>query len=192
MPPRCVYIFASNLSQKIKKPEMNRRNTVAAYGVVLACTIFGNLVQAAQPIQVLTIDQLDNAASSPIPHPRAIKHHRAHRDVPADASKAQPRPASARSDESGDPIATFAREASVSGHGVRSHRRKTATFASSVAAGFYRVNSGDTITHIATQFGQQPTDLMNWNSLASNSSLQPGQVLRVGPPVEARFGGAPR
>ncbi|MBN3780001.1 LysM peptidoglycan-binding domain-containing protein [Burkholderia sp. Ac-20345] len=164
---------------------------MATYSVMLACTVFGNSGHAALPIQVLTIEQLDNTASSPVP-PRAIKHHRAHRDVLADASKSPPRLASSRDDEFGDPIASFARETSVSGRGIRSQRRKTEILASGVAAGFYRVNPGDTITRIATQFGRQPTDLMNWNSLTSNSLLQPGRVLRVGPPVEARFGGAAR
>jgi lipoprotein NlpD len=57
-----------------------------------------------------------------------------------------------------------------------------ATSNGGVPAGYYRVNPGDTLGRIANAFGQRPQDIANWNQLAPNASVVPGQVLRVAPP----------
>ncbi|HEY1996356.1 peptidoglycan DD-metalloendopeptidase family protein [Paraburkholderia sp.] len=54
-----------------------------------------------------------------------------------------------------------------------------------VAAGYYRVNQGDTLASIAAAFGQRPQDLARWNGLLPNVNVNAGQVLRVAPPVAA-------
>lgn len=174
---------------------MNRRITVAGYCVALACAVFGTPVQSAQPIQVLTVDQLnqlDKDSASSVPQGTVKHRQRAHRNVSEDASKYAVRPAGSHKVESGDPIAAFAGD--VSGHGRSSYGRrgKADAVSSGVTAGYYRVNFGDTVVHIATAFGQQPKDLMSWNSLSSNSVIQPGQVLRVGPLDEGRARGPVR
>jgi lipoprotein NlpD len=51
-----------------------------------------------------------------------------------------------------------------------------------VAAGYYRVNPGDTLPGIAAAYGQRPQDLARWNGLLPNASVTVGQVLRVSPP----------
>ncbi|MGF6240156.1 lipoprotein NlpD [Paraburkholderia sp. GAS38] len=51
-----------------------------------------------------------------------------------------------------------------------------------VAAGYYRVNPGDTLPGIAAAYGQHPQDLARWNGLLPNASVTVGQVLRVAPP----------
>ncbi|WP_230957947.1 lytic transglycosylase [Burkholderia diffusa] len=165
---------------------MNKRITVAGSGVVLVCTIFGTPAQATQPIQVLTLDQLDNTASSSVAQ-RKIRHHpHAHHNLLADESKSVAKPASSHKGESGDPIAAFAGDAPVNGRTPPVRRGKAGALSSGVMAGFYRINSGDTIARIATAFGQQPKDLMNWNNLTVSAPIQPGQVIRVGPPSEVR------
>lgn len=53
-----------------------------------------------------------------------------------------------------------------------------------VPAGFYRVNPGDTLAGIASAFGRRTQDLATWNGLAPNTAaVNPGQVLRVAPPM---------
>ncbi|MGV2292634.1 peptidoglycan DD-metalloendopeptidase family protein [Trinickia sp. YCB016] len=52
-----------------------------------------------------------------------------------------------------------------------------------VAAGYYRVNAGDTLASIAAAYGQRPQDLASWNRMPVNAPVVPGQVLRVAPPV---------
>lgn len=52
-----------------------------------------------------------------------------------------------------------------------------------VPAGFYRVNAGDTIAGIASAYGRKPQEIAAWNGLAVNSAVNPGQVLRVSPPL---------
>ncbi|MFL9962906.1 peptidoglycan DD-metalloendopeptidase family protein [Paraburkholderia sediminicola] len=52
-----------------------------------------------------------------------------------------------------------------------------------VPAGFYRVNPGDTLGGIASAYGRKPQELAAWNGLAVNSPVNPGQVLRVSPPM---------
>lgn len=54
-----------------------------------------------------------------------------------------------------------------------------------VAAGYYRVNQGDTLASIAAAFGQRPQDLARWTGLLPNVSVNAGQVLRVAPPTAA-------
>ncbi|QCP54052.1 LysM peptidoglycan-binding domain-containing protein [Trinickia violacea] len=65
-----------------------------------------------------------------------------------------------------------------------------------VAAGYYRVNAGDTLASIAAAYGQRPQELASWNRMPVNAPVVPGQVLRVAPPVVASVappaaGGAP-
>lgn len=50
-----------------------------------------------------------------------------------------------------------------------------------VPAGYYRVNSGDTLAGIAMAFGQKMDDLAAWNNLPRTAMLTPGQVIRVAP-----------
>lgn len=52
-----------------------------------------------------------------------------------------------------------------------------------VPAGFYRVNPGDTLSGIATAFGRRPQEIAAWNGLPVNTAINPGQVLRVSPPM---------
>ncbi|HEY8100930.1 MAG TPA: peptidoglycan DD-metalloendopeptidase family protein [Burkholderiaceae bacterium] len=55
--------------------------------------------------------------------------------------------------------------------------------------GFYTVKKGDTLFHIALDFGQNYRDLVAWNNLENANDIKVDQVLRVLPPtVEA--GGA--
>ncbi|PNE79043.1 LysM peptidoglycan-binding domain-containing protein [Burkholderia thailandensis] len=56
---------------------------------------------------------------------------------------------------------------------------------SGVPAGYYRVNSGDTLASIASAFGQRPLDVASWNHMALTDMVMPGQVLRVAPPPSA-------
>ncbi|ALM86947.1 peptidoglycan DD-metalloendopeptidase family protein [Bordetella sp. N] len=51
-----------------------------------------------------------------------------------------------------------------------------------VGPGFYRVQSGDTLTQIARDHGRSVSELMRWNSLSSANRIDKGQVLRVDPP----------
>ncbi|MEZ0603494.1 peptidoglycan DD-metalloendopeptidase family protein [Paraburkholderia sp. IW21] len=52
-----------------------------------------------------------------------------------------------------------------------------------VPAGYYRANPGDTLAGIAAAYGHKPQEIAAWNGLASNSAVNPGQVLRVSPPM---------
>lgn len=51
-----------------------------------------------------------------------------------------------------------------------------------VPAGFYRVNSGDTLTGIAKAFGRDAAAIAQWNHLSADGALDAGQLLRVAPP----------
>lgn len=51
-----------------------------------------------------------------------------------------------------------------------------------VPAGFYRVNSGDTLTGIARAFGRDAAAIAQWNHLSADGALDAGQLLRVAPP----------
>lgn len=53
-----------------------------------------------------------------------------------------------------------------------------------VAAGFYRVKSGETLSGIAKEFGRAPAQVARWNNLAITDSVIAGQVLRVAPSAE--------
>jgi lipoprotein NlpD len=53
-----------------------------------------------------------------------------------------------------------------------------------VAAGFYRVKPGETLSGIAKEFGRAPTQVARWNNLAITDRLAAGQVLRVAPSAE--------
>ena len=50
------------------------------------------------------------------------------------------------------------------------------------AKGFYTVKKGDTLLHIALDFGQNYRDLIEWNNLANPNDIKVDQVLRVLPP----------
>ena len=48
--------------------------------------------------------------------------------------------------------------------------------------GYYTVRKGDTLLHIALDFGQNYRDLVTWNNLANANDIKVDQVLRVAPP----------
>ena len=48
--------------------------------------------------------------------------------------------------------------------------------------GYYTVKKGDTLLHIALEFGQNYRDLVAWNNLANPNDIKVDQVLRVLPP----------
>ena len=50
------------------------------------------------------------------------------------------------------------------------------------ARGNYTVRRGDTLAHIATEFGQNYRDLVIWNNLTNANDIKVDQVLRVIPP----------
>lgn len=54
-----------------------------------------------------------------------------------------------------------------------------------VEAGYYRVQSGDTLGKIARQNRQSARDLARWNNLSNPDRIDTGQVLRVVPPAGA-------
>ncbi len=54
-----------------------------------------------------------------------------------------------------------------------------------VAAGYYRVQPGDTLFKIAFELGQDASDLATWNKLADPGRIRSGDVLRVQPPPQS-------
>lgn len=50
-----------------------------------------------------------------------------------------------------------------------------------VAAGFYRVNPGDTLASVALAFGREPAQIARWNGLPGDYPVSVGQLLRVAP-----------
>ena len=48
---------------------------------------------------------------------------------------------------------------------------------------FYEVERGDSLWSIATRFSMQVTTLRSLNDMSSNSTIQPGQRLRLQPAV---------
>lgn len=48
--------------------------------------------------------------------------------------------------------------------------------------GYYTVRKGDTLLHIAVEFGQSLRDVVAWNNLANANDIKVDQVLRVAPP----------
>ncbi|OWY38677.1 peptidase [Xenophilus sp. AP218F] len=53
-------------------------------------------------------------------------------------------------------------------------------------AGYYRVQSGDTLYRIALKHRQSVANLARWNSLKDSASINAGQLLRVAPPDGAK------
>lgn len=51
--------------------------------------------------------------------------------------------------------------------------------------GYYTVKKGDTLLHIALDFGQNYRDLIEWNNLANPNDIKVDQLLRVLPPDSA-------
>ncbi len=58
----------------------------------------------------------------------------------------------------------------------------TACGTTKVQPGYYRVQSGDTLTQIARKQGTSVSNLVRWNSLSNSNSIEVGQMLRVAPP----------
>ncbi len=52
-----------------------------------------------------------------------------------------------------------------------------------VQPGYYRVQSGDTLTQIARKQGTSVSNLVRWNRLSNSNAIEVGQVLRVEPPA---------
>ncbi|WMD23847.1 peptidoglycan DD-metalloendopeptidase family protein [Achromobacter seleniivolatilans] len=52
-----------------------------------------------------------------------------------------------------------------------------------VQPGYYRVQSGDTLTQIARKQGTSVSNLVRWNSLSNSNSIEVGQMLRVEAPA---------
>lgn len=51
-----------------------------------------------------------------------------------------------------------------------------------VQPGYYRVQSGDTLTQIARKQGASVSDLVRWNNLPNSNAIEVGQMLRVESP----------
>ncbi|OHX13261.1 peptidase [Chromobacterium sphagni] len=56
-------------------------------------------------------------------------------------------------------------------------------------AGYYRVQSGDTLYRIARKYKQTVGSLARWNQLYDSSSIQTGQLLRIQPPSAGKTAG---
>ncbi len=52
-----------------------------------------------------------------------------------------------------------------------------------VQPGYYRVQSGDTLTQIARKQGTTVSNLVRWNRLPNSNTIEVGQMLRVEPPA---------
>lgn len=52
-----------------------------------------------------------------------------------------------------------------------------------VQPGYYRVQSGDTLTQIARKQGTSVSNLVRWNNLSNSNSIEVGQMLRVQAPA---------
>lgn len=59
-------------------------------------------------------------------------------------------------------------------------------------AGYYTVQRGDTLLHIALETGQNWRDIARWNNLDNPNVLEVGQVLRVQPPSAGVAAAEPR
>lgn len=64
-------------------------------------------------------------------------------------------------------------------------REKPTPLQPPVAAGFYRIQPGDTLYKIAFEQGQDILDLAVWNQIADPARILSGDILRVRPPVPA-------
>jgi membrane-bound lytic murein transglycosylase D len=62
---------------------------------------------------------------------------------------------------------------------TRAAPAKTAAASGNARAVSYKVRSGDSLSRIAKLFGVTVSDLVNWNGIAKNSTLRPGQKLTV-------------
>jgi lipoprotein NlpD len=56
--------------------------------------------------------------------------------------------------------------------------------------GYYTVQKGDTLLHIALEAGQNWRDIVRWNNLDNPNVIEVGQVLRVTPPTGASVAAA--
>lgn len=54
--------------------------------------------------------------------------------------------------------------------------------------GYYTVKKGDTLLHIALEFGQNYRDIIAWNNLSNPNDIKVDQVLRVLPPESGSVG----
>lgn len=54
--------------------------------------------------------------------------------------------------------------------------------------GYYTVRKGDTLLHIALEFGQNYRDIIAWNNLSNPNDIKVDQVLRVLPPESGAAG----
>lgn len=52
-------------------------------------------------------------------------------------------------------------------------------------AGYYRANSGDTVSSVASGFSRDPSLIAQWNGMSVDSTLVTGQLLRVAPVARA-------
>lgn len=59
-----------------------------------------------------------------------------------------------------------------------------------VQPGYYRVQSGDTLTQIARKHGTSVSNLARWNKLSNTNAIEVGQMLRVAPPAGQPSGSA--
>ncbi|MFC5427208.1 peptidoglycan DD-metalloendopeptidase family protein [Paraburkholderia denitrificans] len=60
-----------------------------------------------------------------------------------------------------------------------------------VGPGFYRVESGDTVSKIARDNRQPVQNIVRWNGLSNPNAIEVGQVLRVAPPASTSTAAAP-
>ncbi|WZB72727.1 LysM domain-containing protein [Achromobacter xylosoxidans] len=60
-----------------------------------------------------------------------------------------------------------------------------------VQPGYYRVQSGDTLTQIARKQGVSVGDLVRWNKLSNSNAIEVGQTLRVEAPPASRLRPSP-
>ncbi|MEC5408579.1 peptidoglycan DD-metalloendopeptidase family protein [Paraburkholderia sp. MPAMCS5] len=102
--------------------------------------------------------------------------------LPSWGAPLQSRNESPTSDSSADPISAWT-NGSGTGTGSGTGSVLAASGEPAVAAGFYRVNRGDTLTAIAHEFGHDVSSLRQWNHLPAGGAVLAGQMLRVGPPA---------
>ncbi|HEX7935532.1 MAG TPA: peptidoglycan DD-metalloendopeptidase family protein [Paraburkholderia sp.] len=96
--------------------------------------------------------------------------------LPSWGAPRQSRNESSISDSSADPISAWT-------NGTGTGSATAASGEPAIAAGFYRVNRGDTLTAIAHEFGHDVSSLRQWNHLPAGGAVIAGQMLRVGPPA---------
>ncbi|MBN3753248.1 peptidoglycan DD-metalloendopeptidase family protein [Paraburkholderia sp. Tr-20389] len=52
-------------------------------------------------------------------------------------------------------------------------------------AGYYRANVGDTVSSVASGFSRAPSLIAQWNGISVDSTLVPGELLRVAPVADS-------